>query len=70
MAIVIEAGKRNADAKKQGNQRFYRNVEKAAADRARMERATLDYATRQRNRSAGWQYRVLLQERKGNKGIS
>ena len=39
---------------------------KAAADRARMERATLDYAARHRNRSAGWQYRVSVQERKGN----
>lgn len=31
-----------------------------------MERATLDYATRHGNRSAGWQYRVSVQKRERN----
>ena len=47
-------GKRKADAKKQGNQHFYHNVEKAAVDRAGMERAALDYIARHRYGSARW----------------
>ena len=42
------------DAKKQGNQHFYHNVEKAAVDRAGMERAALDYIARHRYGSARW----------------